>query len=194
MSLLVDVVLEVVERAAEHNSAPSWPARDGTDRAIEKGTMMLWRLVRAALLTAVLDGLFSSILVTFFYGSTVTRLFQGVAATLLGPAAFDGGMRTALIGVAMHVGVAFGWSAVFLFGVMRSSGIRRALASRSGVIKIAAIYGPFIWLVMSLAVIPLLLHRPPAITFRWWVQFFGHIPFVGVPIVAMATHRPKPKA
>jgi hypothetical protein len=29
----------------------------------------------------------------------------------------------------------------------------------------------------------------PAITFRWWVQFFGHIPFVAVPIVAMG--RPK---
>jgi hypothetical protein len=56
------------------------------------------------------------------------------------------------------------------------------------VIKVAALYGPFIWLVMSLAVIPVLLHRPPAITFRWWVQFFGHAPFVGVPIAA-ATRR-----
>jgi hypothetical protein len=34
-------------------------------------------------------------------------------------------------------------------------------------------------------VIPLLVHRPPTINFRWWVQFFGHIPFVAVPIVAM---------
>jgi hypothetical protein len=152
---------------------------------------MVARLVRAGLVTAVVDGLFSSVLVAVFYGSTVTRLFQGVAATLLGPAAFDGGMRTALVGVLMHVGVAFGWSAVFLFGVMRAPWIRRVLASRYGVIRIAAIYGPFIWLVMSLAVIPVLLHRPPAITFRWWVQLVGHFPFVGVPIVAMA--RPKPR-
>jgi uncharacterized membrane protein YagU involved in acid resistance len=48
----------------------------------------------------------------------------------------------------------------------------------------AALYGPFIWMVMSLAVIPLLVHRPPTVGVRWWVQFFGHIPFVGVPIVA----------
>ena len=149
------------------------------------------RWVRAGLLTAVTDGLFSSILSAFFYHSTVTRLFQGVAATLLGPAAFDGGTRTALIGIAMHIGVAFGWSGVFVFGLMPVAAIRRILASNYGVIKVAAIYGPVIWMVMSLVVIPQLVHRPPAITFRWWVQFFGHIPFVAVPIVSQSR---KPKA
>ena len=144
------------------------------------------RFVRAGLATAVVDGLFSSVLSAFFYNSTVTRLFQGVAATLLGPSAFDGGTRTALIGVLMHAGVAFGWTAVFVFGLMRLPAIRRILASNYGVIKFAALYGPFIWMVMSLVVIPQLVHRPPSITFRWWVQFFGHIPFVAVPMIAMA--------
>lgn len=36
---------------------------------------------------------------------------------------------------------------------------------------------------MSLAVIPFLVGRPPAINVRWWVQLLGHIPFVAVPIV-----------
>ena len=142
------------------------------------------RLIRAGLLTGIIDGLFSSILATFFYGSTATRLFQGVAATLLGREALDGGTPTALLGVLMHFGVAFGWSAVFLFLVERSSWIRGVLASRYGVVKVAALYGPFIWMVMSLAVIPLLVHRPPAISIRWWIQLIGHIPFVGLPIVA----------
>jgi hypothetical protein len=145
----------------------------------------LSRLLRAGLMTGVTDGLFSSVLSVFFYDSTVTRLFQGVASTLLGKQAFDGGTRTALIGVLMHFGVAFGWSAVFLLLVLRSAGLRRrVLASRSGIVKVAAVYGPFIWLVMSLAVIPLLLHRPPTINIRWWVQLIGHFPFVGLPIVA----------
>jgi hypothetical protein len=143
----------------------------------------LSRLVRAWLLTGVTDGLFSSVLSVAFYGSTVSRLFQGVAATLLGPESFDGGVRTAAIGVLMHFGVALGWSAVFLFLVMRLRWIRDLLASRYGVVKVAALYGPFIWLVMSLAVIPFLLDRPPAISIRWWVQLIGHIPFVGLPIV-----------
>jgi hypothetical protein len=147
----------------------------------------IFRLVRAGLLTGIIDGLFSSVLVAVFYGSTVTRLFQGVAATLLGSAAFNGGTRTALIGVLMHFGVAFGWSAVFLFLVMRLRWIRRLLASPYGIVKVAALYGPFIWMVMSLAVIPALVQRPPSINFRWWVQFFGHILFVGIPIVKIST-------
>jgi hypothetical protein len=145
---------------------------------------MVGRLVRAGLLTGVTDGIFSSVLSVAFYHSTVTRLFQGVASTLLGPAALDGGARTALIGVLMHCGVAFGWSAVFLFMLTRSSSIRSVLASPYGVAKIASVYGPFIWLVMSLAVIPLLLHRLPTLNNRWWIQLIGHVPFVGLPIVA----------
>jgi hypothetical protein len=142
------------------------------------------RLARAGVATAIVDGLFSSILSVVFYHSTVTRLFQGVASVLLGPDALTGGTRTAAIGLLMHVGVAFGWSAVFLLLVTRSAWIRRVLASPLGPIKVAAIYGPFVWMVMSLAVIPLLAHRPPAINIRWWVQLVGHVPFVGLPIVA----------
>jgi hypothetical protein len=119
-----------------------------------------------------------------FYHSTVTRLFQGVASTVLGKAAFDGGTATAALGVLMHFGVALGWSAVFLWLLDRSPWIRRAVKSPYGVLKVATVYGPFIWMVMSLLVIPLLLHRPPAITSRWWIQLVGHIPFVGLPIVA----------
>ena len=146
---------------------------------------MLNRLMRAGLATGVSDGFFSSALNVFAYGSTVTRLWQGVAATVLGREALDGGLRTAAIGLLMHFGVAFTWSAVFLFLVMRWSWVRRTLATRYGTLKVAALYGPFIWMVMSLAVIPLLVWRPPAINLRWWVQFFGHIPFVALPIVAL---------
>jgi hypothetical protein len=108
--------------------------------------------------------LFASVLSVFFFGSTISRLWQGVASVLIGSAAFTGGARTVALGMAMHVGVAFGWSAVFIFMA--------------------------IWLVMSLAVIPVLLHRPPSFTVRWWVQFVGHFPFVGIPIVWSAS-RPR---
>jgi hypothetical protein len=144
----------------------------------------LTRLVQAGIVTGVTDGLFSSVLSVVFYGSTVSRLFQGVAATLLGRGAFDGGTPTVLVGVLMHFGVAFGWSAVFLLLVIGSRRVRGLLTSRYGTVKMASLYGPFIWMVMSLAVIPFLLQRPPTIGLRWWIQLIGHIPFVGVPIVA----------
>jgi hypothetical protein len=145
------------------------------------------RFVFAGLATAIIDGLFSSILSVTAYDSTVSRLFQGVASTLVGDSAFSGGARTTALGMLMHCGVAFGWSAVFVFVVMRSAWIRSVLASRYGVLKVASIYGPAIWLVMSLLVIPVLLQRPPAISIRWWVQLVGHFPFVGIPMVVASS-------
>lgn len=133
----------------------------------------------------MVDAVFSSALVVFAYRSTLTRLWQGVASVLLGPAAFAGGARTTLVGLLLHCAVALGWSAVFLALYLAWPRLRRALASPRGVLAVAALYGPAIWLVMSLAVIPLLGGRPPAFVFRWWVQLVGHIPFVAVPIVAM---------
>jgi len=145
------------------------------------------RLIAAGFITGITDGLFSSILVVAFYNSTVTRLFQGVASVLLGGEALNGGNTTAAIGILMHFCVAFLWSGIFLFLVFRLSWVRRTVASHFGIAKIACVYGPFVWIVMSSAVIPSLTHRPPAITIRWWIQFFGHIPFVGLPIVALST-------
>jgi len=144
---------------------------------------LLSRLLIAGLVTGVTDGLFSSGLAAFVYGSTVTRLWQGVASTLLGAAAFEGGTRTAAIGLLMHFGVAFTWSAVFLALVLSSSWIRSAETSLAGALMVAAVYGPLIWVVMSFGIVPLLTHRPPTINIRWWIQFVGHIPFVALPIV-----------
>lgn len=154
---------------------------------MNRGTLP--RLAQAGVLTAIIDGLFSGVLAEFVYGSSATALFQYVASTLLGPAAFDGGAATAAIGVLMHAGVAFGWSAVFLLLYARSAWIRRAANGPMGIARVAAVYGPSVWLVMSLAVIPLLVRQPPAITWRWWVQLAGHAPFVGLPIVASIARR-----
>lgn len=147
-----------------------------------KSPVALW--LRAGLLTGVVDGLFASVLSVAVFDSTVARLFQGVASTLIGRGALDGGTPTALLGLVMHFGVALGWSAVFLLITMRSAWVRHLLASPAGSVKVAAVYGPFIWLVMSLVVIPVLLQRPPNISSRWWIQLVGHVPFVGLPIVA----------
>jgi len=143
----------------------------------------LSRLVRAGLLTGVSDGLFACVLSVVFYKSTLMRLWQGVASTVLGPSAFDGGLATTLVGLLMHFGVAFAWSAVFLMIYERSPAIRRTVATRYGALRVAAVYGPCVWIVMSLAVIPLLVHRPPSFTNRWFIQLIGHFPFVGLPIV-----------
>ena len=141
------------------------------------------RLVRAWLITAVSDAIFSSVLVTVFYGSTFARLWQGVASVPFGAKALGGGTPWVLIGLALHVCVALMWSTVFLVSWIASGGIQRITSSLGGAIAVACVYGPLIWLTMSWVVIQAFTHKPPTINFRWWVQFVGHIPFVAFPIV-----------
>jgi len=153
---------------------------------------MIKRWLLAGVVTGIIDCLFSSVLVIFFYKSTFARLWKGVASVLLGKGALEGGTRTVLIGLAMHFGVALAWSAVFLILWKSSAWIRRVADSRGGVLVLAVFYGPLIWMVMSFVVIPLLAHRPPNINYRWWVQLFGHIFFVAIPIISVITVRPGP--
>src|SRR4051794_17430054 len=112
------------------------------------------RIIAAGLLTGMIDGLFSSILSVAFYGSSVTRLFQGVASVLLGRGALQGGTSSAITGILVHFGVAFAWSVFFGVVALRFAWVRKLLGSRFGAARIAALYGPFIWMVMSLVVIP----------------------------------------
>lgn len=147
------------------------------------------RLLRAGLLTGITDFLFASVLNVAFYGSTVTRVWEGVASTVLGRGAIGGGFGPAALGVLMHFGVAFFWSAVFLAVYRGWSALRTLLQSTAGLIAVTALYGPLIWLTMSMGVIPLLVDHPAGISLRWWVQLAGHVPFVALPIVATVSGR-----
>jgi len=154
------------------------------------GNDALRRFLRAGATTAIVDGLFSSVLSVAFYGSTVQRLWQGVATVAFGAGS---PYATAGVGILIHVCVACTWSAIFLLLFESSAWIRRATASRTGVLAAAAVYGPTVWLVMSLVVIPLLTHRPTSFAIRWWVQLVGHAPCVGLPIVASIGGRRGPR-
>ena len=143
----------------------------------------LRRFLRAGALTGVVDFLFASALSTLAYGSTFSRLWQGVASVPLGRQALEGGTPMVAAGILIHFGVAFAWSAVFVFLVLRSGWIRSLLASPYGVLTVALVYGPLIWVVMSAVVIPLFTGRMPAISARWWIQLLGHVPFVALPMV-----------
>jgi len=138
------------------------------------------------LVTAAWDFLCASALSVFAYGSTFSRLWQGVASVVLGKAALDMGARGVAAGLALHLLVAFTWSALFVLAAARSRALQKTLVRPAGAFAVAAVYGPIIWLVMSLVVIPLATGRPPTIGFRWWVQIFAHIPFVTLPLVFTA--------
>jgi len=142
-------------------------------------------LLRAWLVIAIVDGLFASALNIFAYHSTFAQLWQRVASTVIGPTAMQGGTRSVLIGLALHAAVALLWTTVFLALYMMWPMLRRVTRTWSGVIGTAVTYGAIVWLLMSFVVIPARSGRMPTIGTNWWVQLFGHIPFVALPIVAM---------
>jgi len=107
-----------------------------------------------------------------------------VASVLLGPSAMQGGTRTMIIGLVMHLGVALAWSTLFLTLGLLLPRLRQVIVTSGGIVAVSALYGPAIWMIMSFVVIPRLTGRPPTINARWWVQLFAHIPFVAIPIVA----------
>jgi hypothetical protein len=142
--------------------------------------------VKTWLVTAAWDFVCASALSILAYGSTFSRLWQGVAATGLGRKAIEMGARGVAVGLGLHLLVAFAWSAAFVLVLARSSSLQRVVARPASAIAVAIVYGPLIWLVMSLVVIPLATGRPPAFGFRWWVQIVAHVPFVTLPLVFTA--------
>jgi hypothetical protein len=151
----------------------------------EPRTSFIGALVPVWLVTAAWDAACATALSVFAYGTTAGGVWQGVAATVLGPTALSGGAAVAA-GLVVHLAVALTWSAIFVMAALALPALRGAIRTRGGALAVAAVYGPLIWLVMSLAVIPLATGRPARFGFRWWVQVVAHIPFVTVPLVFTA--------
>ena len=158
----------------------SWPSDLGSLSSFALALIPVW------LVTAAWDAACATALSVYGYHSTAARLWQGVASTVLGPSALQGGSATVVAGLALHLVVALAWSTLFLAAVTVLPALRRAIRTAIGALAVAVAYGPIIWLVMSLMVIPLATGRPPTIGFRWWVQIVAHVPFVTIPLVFTA--------
>src|SRR4029453_7978290 len=84
-----------------------------------------------------------------FRGATPVRIFQSIAAGLLGRATFQGGLRSALLGVAIHFFIAFSIAATYYAASRRLS----ILTQRP--IICGAAYGVLVYFFMNRVVIPL---------------------------------------
>ena len=128
------------------------------------------------------------------HGVTPIRLFQYIAAGLLGrDAARAGGLATAFLGGFLHYFIAFGAVAVF-FVASRRIGFLTRHPWIAG-----AIYGVLVYLFMNLVVLPLsALHRAPDLTpsVSLLNQILIHMFGIGVPsaLFARAAAPPTPRA
>jgi hypothetical protein len=144
-------------------------------------------VVAAGSVLAVVDG-FSAFAINalFFNQPSFSRTFQGVAAALIGKEAFTLGVTGMLIGIAIHIAVAFTWTTLY-FAVQRNwPALRRAAASRVSIATIGPLLGAIIWVSMCYIVFPMT-HIPhvPIASRSFVINFIQHILVVGPLIVAM---------
>ena len=95
-------------------------------------------------------------------GVSPIGLLQYVASGALGPPAFQGGIKTALIGLALHYLIATIWTVVFYLAS------RKLLFLIERPIQFGLLYGIAVYLFMTFVVVPLsrVTPRPATITGR----------------------------
>jgi len=120
-------------------------------------------------------------------GAAPIRILQSIAAGLLGPAAFRGGLRTAVLGALLHFFIAFVAAAVY-YAASRKA---RVLVQRpfiSGVL-----YGIGVYLFMNYVVLPLsAAPKGRFVLSMALVVVIVHMLCVGLPI-ALAVRRYAPR-
>jgi hypothetical protein len=139
-------------------------------------------ILLGGLAVGVLD-ISDAILFTWFRGGSATRMLQGIASGLLGPASFQGGPATAALGLVLHFLIATGATTVFVFASLRAP----ALLERPFVW--GPVYGLIVYAVMRFVVLPLSLVRmqPFAFNIGFANLIFAHIFLVGIPIALVAS-------
>jgi hypothetical protein len=148
-----------------------------TGKPRPKGSIGFGRaLLLGTLAVAILDILDAIIFFGLRSGVAPIRIFQSIASGLLGRSAFGGGWNTALLGLGLHLFIAFTIVLVYLLASRRFSLLTRAP------IAAGLFYGIGAYLVMNLIVIPLSAATPsvppwPVVVNGVLIHMFG----VGLP-------------
>jgi hypothetical protein len=119
-----------------------------------------------------------AIVFSSLHNVSAIRVIQSVASGLLGNAAFDGGLLTAILGVFLHFFIAFAWASIF-YMLSRMIPFLTQHAVLSGLL-----YGALIYAVMYLIVLPNSAY-PIKINFalsRVVINLVAHMFLIGLPI------------
>ncbi len=136
------------------------------------------RGLRAIAITGLIVGamdITSAFIIAISRGSTATRLLQFVASGLIGAKAFQGGMATAALGLALHFLIAFGLVSVFYLASRRFPLLSRCPVP-SGIV-----YGLAVFAFMNLVVLPLSAARPRHSLTGDLIQIGIHMFVIGLP-------------
>jgi hypothetical protein len=153
-------------------------------RTVPAHAAVATRLLAAGLVVAALDFLYVLVRwVWLEHALTVQELAQSIATGLLGRAAYDGGIRTAVLGLLLHLGVACGWTLVFFVVTARVPAFRAMVATVRGRVLAGLLWGPIVWLLMDFVVLPLSRARPtPPTSPTFYVNLVQHALMIGMPM------------
>ena len=141
---------------------------------------MIQRLLLGALVVGTLD-IAEVILFYWLRGVEPIRVVQGVATGLYGKASFQGGIRTALIGLALHFFIATVVVAVYHLAS------RKIALLRTAPIVMGATYGLLVYAFMNAVVLPLSAAGPPRFVLPVVLNgLFAHIFCIGIPTGLLA--------
>ncbi|HZP58792.1 MAG TPA: hypothetical protein VFB27_00610 [Opitutaceae bacterium] len=142
------------------------------------------------LAAGILDAIDALIAFKWVLGFDPIPIYQFVASGILGPKAFQGGLATAGLGLAIHFLIAFTAAAVFTYAYRRWHGIRRH-AVVSGLVFGVCVYAFMNYVVIPLSAIP----SSPFSLPLFLNGIIGHALFVGLPIALFsASIKPQPPA
>lgn len=136
------------------------------------------RAFRVIAITGLIVGamdITSAIVLTLLRGGTIMRLMQFISSGLLGKSAFQGGLATATLGLALHFLIAFSLVAVFYFA-SRKLAFLRQYPVPSGIA-----YGLIVFAVMNLIVLPLSAATPRHSLSGDLIQIAIHMFIIGLP-------------
>lgn len=132
----------------------------------------------AVLLGGLAAGVGDTLLACGMYRVSPVRVFQSVAAGLLGrEAAFGGGLKTAGLGLLLHFFIATTAALVYVAASSRL----RLLVERA--VPCGLAFGVAVYFFMKEVVVPLSAARPIPFT---WTAMTGHALLVGLPIALLS--------
>ena len=118
------------------------------------------------LLVAIGDIVFATTLWFSWDAPGLQRVFQTIAVGVLGPASFDGGASTAVLGAVLHVFMATMFVVVYTLAARR----RPQLLARPVVLGVP--YGVVLYVVMNFVVMPLSrVGRSPSFDHPDWISY-----------------------
>jgi hypothetical protein len=142
-------------------------------------------ILHGGLAVGVLDGL-AAVISSALRGVSPTRVFQFVASGLLGRSSFQGGTKTALLGVLLHFVIAFSVATIYYFASRKLPIlIRRAILC-------GMIYGVMVYFAMQYLVLPFSAVTKGPFSLTGMLQgLIIHMFFVGLPAALVARRSAK---